>query len=65
VKIEELENAEPVRYNRPWTEHEEDVLKEYYPLPKALPVTKLAKHLGRSKVAVMRKIAHMGIKRTS
>jgi len=65
MKIDELEQVPPVRYNKPWKAEEEDVLKEYYPLPKALPVGVLAEYLGRTKVSVIRKVTHLGLKRTS
>jgi hypothetical protein len=60
--IPELEYSEKPRA-RAWTYREEEIIRDYYPLPKNVQVKVIADYLNRSCVSVKRKIANMRITR--
>ena len=45
--------------NKPWTEHEEDVLREYYG---QVPARAIAESLGRSLSSILNKAGAMGLR---
>jgi hypothetical protein len=62
MNTNELDAVKSVARRR-WTLEEEDVLRRYYPLPRALPVGKLAAFFGRSETSVIRKVSQMRLHR--
>lgn len=60
VYIPELESApDHIVRNKPWTSHEEAVLKKYYGRKE---IDAISKYLKRSRQSVLQKAQHMGLK---